>query len=545
MNDKKSLAFIIVIILLTSTIFISANSGSIKASVSELLVGIFNKKYANVNAIIDVRFPRIIITILVGAALGVSGLLLQTVLKNPLVDPSLIGVSSGANLFLYLGIGLFPQALIFKSIFSIIGGIIGFILIYYLAGKTKNNVKIILIGIAISYFFSGISSSIQYLNQSNSTTSTAFKTVALGTKNWDDVSLLFRWLPILLIISWLLAKLCNIFALDDNIITSLGININYIRLLISFIAVALASITTAVSGVLVFLALIVPHIAKIIIGRNHIYTIPFSALLGAFVFLLFDTLGRLVFSPIEIPADLIMMVIGGPAFIILVKNHPLDNFFNLKYGCGKSTLIKLLAKNLNYNSGSIKLENKELSSYNLRELASKLSIVYQKNEIPKEITVNDMVSFARLPYQNIFFYKKSKEDKEKVDFALKHTNLTEYKDKYVSELSGGQLQRVYIAMCLAQSTDIIILDEPTTFLDIKYQKSIMKLIKHLNNTLGITIIMVLHDINQALTYSDYIVGLLNGEVVKNESADKFYDEKLLNKLYDADIKIEDKKIISW
>ena len=100
-------------------------------------------------------------------------------------------------------------------------------------------------------------------------------------------------------------------------------------------------------------------------------------------------------------------------------------------------------------------------------------------------------------------------------------------------------------MCLAQSTDIIILDEPTTFLDIKYQKSIMKLIKYLNNTLGITIIMVLHDINQALTYSDYIIGLLNGEVVKNDSADKFYDEELLNKLYDADIKIEDKKIISW
>ena len=80
-----------------------------------------------------------------------------------------------------------------------------------------------------------------------------------------------------------------------------------------------------------------------------------------------------------------------------------------KNGCGKSTLIKLLAKNLNYNSGSIKLENKELSNYNLRELASKLSIVYQKNETPKEITVNDMVSFARLPYQNILFYKKSKE----------------------------------------------------------------------------------------------------------------------------------------
>ncbi|AME09067.1 MULTISPECIES: FecCD family ABC transporter permease [Gemella] len=319
LRNKKIISFIVLVLLLLTTIFVSANSGSIKAGVYELVVGIFNNKYANVNAIVDVRFPRIIITILVGAALGVSGLLLQTVLKNPLVDPSIIGVSSGANLFLYLGIGLFPQLLMFKTVFSIIGGIIGFIIIYYLAGHTKNNVKIILIGIAISYFFTGILSSIQYITQSSPSTSSAAKTVSLGTKNWEDVRLLLIWIPALLIISLFLAKLCNIFTLDDNIIASLGININNIRLLISFVAVALASVATAVAGVLVFLALIVPHIAKIIIGRNHLYTIPFSAVLGAFVLLLFDTLGRVVFAPVEIPADLIMMIIGGPAFIILVK----------------------------------------------------------------------------------------------------------------------------------------------------------------------------------------------------------------------------------
>ena len=318
-NNKKTITFSVLILLLLSTVFFAANSGSIKASVGQLAVGIFTGEYANVNAIIDVRFPRIIITILVGAALGVSGLLLQTVLKNPLVDPSIIGVSSGASLFLYLGLGLFPQFLLFKSVFSIIGGVIGFLIIYYLAGRTKNNVKIILIGIAISYFFTGILNSMQYMNQTNSTTSSAFKTVGLGTKNWDDVSLLLSWIPILLIISFFLAKLCNIFALDDNIISSLGININMIRLLISFVAVALASVSTAVAGVMVFLSLITPHIAKIIIGRNHIYTIPFSALLGAFILLLFDTIGRVIFAPIEIPADLIMMIIGGPAFIILVK----------------------------------------------------------------------------------------------------------------------------------------------------------------------------------------------------------------------------------
>ncbi|MGX7112821.1 ABC transporter ATP-binding protein [Gemella cuniculi] len=216
-----------------------------------------------------------------------------------------------------------------------------------------------------------------------------------------------------------------------------------------------------------------------------------------------------------------------------------------KNGCGKSTLIKIISKNLSYTNGEIILEDKELRNYSLKELASKLSIVYQNNSIPKEITVYDMVSFARLPYQNIFFYKKTATDLEKINFALEQTHLLEYKDKRVDELSGGQLQRVYIAMCLAQSTDIIILDEPTTFLDIKYQKSIMKLIKELNSKFSITIIMVLHDINQALTYSDNIVALLDGKIIKNDKSTLFYDEELLNTIFDTKIKIEDEKVISW
>lgn len=216
-----------------------------------------------------------------------------------------------------------------------------------------------------------------------------------------------------------------------------------------------------------------------------------------------------------------------------------------KNGCGKSTLIKLLSKNITNYAGNIFLENKELKSYSLKELAKKLSIVYQNNITPQEITVFDMVSFARLPYQNIFFYKQTKEDIEKINFALKETDLIDYKNTIVSELSGGQLQRVYIAMCLAQDTEIIILDEPTTFLDIKYQKSIMKLVKRLNQELHLTIIMVLHDINQAITYSDNIVALLDGEIIKNDKAHTLLDEELLNKIYDTAIKIESNKVISW
>ena len=214
-------------------------------------------------------------------------------------------------------------------------------------------------------------------------------------------------------------------------------------------------------------------------------------------------------------------------------------------GCGKSTLLKILAKNLAYSNGKIIFDKKDLNKYSIKELAKKLSMVYQKNSTPEEITVYNMVSFARLPYQNILFYKNNEDDRKKIEFALEQTDLLEFKDNFVSELSGGQLQRVYIAMCLAQDTKTIIFDEPTTFLDIKYQKSILQLIKKLNKELRITIIMVLHDINQSLSYSDNIIALKDGKIIKSGSSSEFYNETLLTNIYDTDIKIENNQVISW
>ena len=214
-------------------------------------------------------------------------------------------------------------------------------------------------------------------------------------------------------------------------------------------------------------------------------------------------------------------------------------------GCGKSTLLKLLSKNITSYSGEIIFDNKNIEDYSMKDFAKKLSMVYQKNQTPEEITVYDMVSFARLPYQNILFYKNNKKDSELINFALEQTDLVALKDTLVSTLSGGQLQRVYIAMCLAQDTKTIILDEPTTFLDIKYQKSILKLIKRLNSELGLSIIMVLHDINQSLIYSDNIISLKDGKVVKIDKASEFLNEDLLSNIYDTKIEIQNNLAISW
>ncbi|QWQ38549.1 iron ABC transporter permease [Gemella sp. zg-570] len=315
MNKKISLAFVSTTILLVITIFIAINTGNIKASPLEIFNLIFNKTSNSTLAILDLRFPRIIIAILVGAALAVSGLLLQTTLKNPLIDPSLVGVSGGANLILYLGLLVSPSAIIYKSFFAIVGGIVGYLLIFAFARNIKNNVSIILIGIAISSFFTGLLTSLSFLEN----TSKSLARASLGIKSWEDVKLLLIWIPITIVIALLLAKVCNIFFLDDKVIASLGLNINLLRFTISLLAVILASIATSVVGVLAFLSLIAPHIAKIIVGKNHIYSLPFSALVGALIFLGFDTLGRSIFNPIEIPADILMLVVGGPCFLILIK----------------------------------------------------------------------------------------------------------------------------------------------------------------------------------------------------------------------------------
>ncbi len=306
----------LVVLLLLSTIFLAINSGSINVSVSELLTGLFAHNSETVNMIIEVRFPRIVISLLVGAALGVSGLLLQTSLKNPLLDPSIVGVSSGAHLFVFLGIVLFPQFMSMKYIFAIIGGIVGYLLIMLFVGRVKSNVTIILIGIAISAFFRGIVSAIQFLQGAIPGTSNA---VTLGMKSWGDARVLLYTVPLLLLFSLLLAKMCNIFVLDDQVISSLGVNLKLMRNLVALTAVILAAVSTAIAGVVAFLALIIPHIAKLLIGKNHIYTIPFTALLGSLVFLAFDTLGRVAFDPVEIPADIIMMIVGAPVFLFLIK----------------------------------------------------------------------------------------------------------------------------------------------------------------------------------------------------------------------------------
>ena len=214
-------------------------------------------------------------------------------------------------------------------------------------------------------------------------------------------------------------------------------------------------------------------------------------------------------------------------------------------GCGKSTLFSLMTKNLYARKGKIFLRGKNIQNLNLKEFARQVSIVQQYNTSSDDNTEERLVAFGRTPHRKPM-QGKSEEDERLVEWAMEVTGILEYRDREVSRLSGGQRQRVWIAMALAQNTKILFLDEPTTYLDIRYQIEILELVRKLNKEFGITIIMVLHDINQAIYFSHEVIGLKDGIVEFQGSPEDVIDRQSIKELYGIELdvtQIDGKKFV--
>ena len=206
-------------------------------------------------------------------------------------------------------------------------------------------------------------------------------------------------------------------------------------------------------------------------------------------------------------------------------------------GCGKSTLFHLMTKNLRPDTGRILLHGQDISACRLRDFARQVAIVHQYNTAPADLSVEKLVAYGRTPYQTMGLSIDPEADAEKIRWALEITHTDKYRGKPVAELSGGQKQRVWIAMALAQGTQILFLDEPTTYLDIRYQLQILHLIRQLNQEFGMTIVMVLHDINQSLHYSDEIVAMSDGQVCAHGLPEEIMTPEQIRRVYDVDLSI--------
>lgn len=205
-------------------------------------------------------------------------------------------------------------------------------------------------------------------------------------------------------------------------------------------------------------------------------------------------------------------------------------------GAGKSTLISIITRLIAKDSGEIQIDGQDMLKTDSNELAKKISVLKQSNTINLKLTVRELVSFGRFPYSK---GKLSKEDEKKIDEALEYMELKDMENKFLDELSGGQKQRAHIAMVIAQDTEYIFLDEPLNNLDMRHSTQIMKILRRLVDELGKTILIVIHDINFASCYSDNIVALKDGKIVKQGRACDVIDACVLKELYDMDIEIQE------
>ncbi|BCI61132.1 FecCD family ABC transporter permease [Solibaculum mannosilyticum] len=319
-SKKKVLSFAITAVALLLLFLLAVNTGSLKVSPMELFNGLFVRYDPDVATIYDLRFPRIFIAMLGGAATAVSGVLLQAVMKNPLADPGVIGISSGASLAAVLVTAFFPALYFFTPLFAFLGGMIAFLLVYSLSWKGGlSPLRIILVGVAVNAMFTGLMSAFNSGTGSNYSGVASIVNANITMKTWDDFSTLLWYVLVGLIASFFVTGQCNLLALEDKTARSLGVNVTRSRIVISVVAVLLAGISTAIIGPISFLGLIVPHIARLLVGSNHKVLLPYSILLGAFTLLLADTVGRTIAAPYEISASVIMSVVGGPFFILLLR----------------------------------------------------------------------------------------------------------------------------------------------------------------------------------------------------------------------------------
>ena len=313
-------AFAVTAAALLALFFFAVNTGSLQVSVGQLLSGLFVAYDENVATVFDLRFPRIFIAIIGGAAFAVSGVLLQAAIRNPLADPGIIGISSGASLVAVLVTAFLPALYFFTPLLACVGGFAAYLIVYSLSWRGGlSPLRVILVGVAVSTMFSGIMTAFNSGTGSTYSGAASIVNANITMKTWSDFQTLAVYVVIGLVLSLLATKRCDLLALEDKTARSLGIDVDRSRMAVSGIAVLLASIATAIIGPISFLGLIVPHIARILVGTRHKVLVPYSMLLGALVLLAADTVGRTIAAPYEISAAVIMSVIGGPVFILLLR----------------------------------------------------------------------------------------------------------------------------------------------------------------------------------------------------------------------------------
>ncbi|WP_396953774.1 FecCD family ABC transporter permease [Niallia sp. MER 6] len=323
-RKKKRIAVLVsLLLLLLIAIYAGLSFGAVSVSFKELWSvlasggeGVYEK------IVYNLRLPRVIVGLCVGACLAASGALLQGVMRNPLADPGIIGVSSGGGLFAIITMVIFPQYSYLLPFIAFIGAFLTTVLIYMFAwDKGASPVKIILAGVAMNAVLGAIMNGVMVLYSDRVQSVIGWLSGGLNGRSWYHVDIILPYTIIMLLVSLLAIKPVNILILGDDAAKLLGQNVELIRMLIILLASFLAGIAVSVAGLIGFVGLVVPHIIRLLIGEDYRFLLPFSIIGGAALVVIADTAARSLFDPIELPVGILLAALGGPFFIILLRRR--------------------------------------------------------------------------------------------------------------------------------------------------------------------------------------------------------------------------------
>ena len=320
--NKGMILIILMIVCIMSLIF-SINMGAVDIDIVKIIKAIFlEKESVNHQIIYNVRLPRALTSALVGICLALSGAILQGIMHNPIAGPNIIGVSSGAGFMALLILILFPEYYYLVPAGSFIGALLTTLLIYLITWKGGiQPMRFVLSGVAVSSLLNAGINSLMIIFPGRVSGVIGFMVGGLSGVTWEQFNMILPYAVTGVILSMALPSKLNVLMLGDDAATGLGLNVERTRFVFIILASILAGSAVCVAGLLGFVGLIVPHIARLIIGSDYRYLFPATILLGASLLLICDTLSRVLFQPFEIPVGIIMSILGVPFFLYLLKGR--------------------------------------------------------------------------------------------------------------------------------------------------------------------------------------------------------------------------------
>lgn len=301
---------------------ISVRIGTVSFTVNEIIEVVFLKTFNDHGIITNIRIPRIFTGIFVGTNLAVAGVLLQGIFRNPMASPNIIGVNAGAGVAAVSIMAIFPNLFRAIPVAAFIGALITAVFVFLIAGRSRSGsstIHIVLAGVAIANLLKAITSGIMALNSDTLDVTYSWLLGSLSGRSWTAVETILPYSILGVAAAVYISPKVNLFSLGEEIATSVGLKIKLYRIIIIILSAILAGSAIATAGTIGFVGLIAPHISRMIIGTDHKYLVPMSALAGAILLVVSDTFARSVFQPVELAVGVVTAVLGGPFFLMLLR----------------------------------------------------------------------------------------------------------------------------------------------------------------------------------------------------------------------------------